>query len=281
MILDEIVAYKKEFVAHAMRQRPLLELRSAIADLPPAPDFVAALRAKDDIPRVIAEVKKASPSKGVIREQFDPIAIARSYAEHGAAAVSVLTDEAFFQGHLDHLRAVRQALPTMPLLRKDFTIHEYQIYEARASGASAVLLIVSILDKYQLRDFQALAAELGLAALVEVHFEKEADLAAEEGARLLGVNHRDLRTFTVDITRTESILRLLGAERANFTIVAESGIQTPEDVVYFAKLGVDAMLIGEQFMKQPDPGEALVQLCTRSRALVREAKLDSASEDGR
>lgn len=258
MILDEIVTYKRLFVAHAKELVPFAELRSRASDAALPSRFTPAIRRKSDADvNVIAEIKKASPSKGVIREDFDPVAIAAQYAEFGAAAISVLTDEEFFQGKLDYLRAVHRELPEMPLLRKDFTIDEYQIYEARAAGASAVLLIAAVLDKHQLRGFRELAQDLRLDALTEIHTEREADLAAEQGARLLGVNNRDLRDFSVDLAQTERVLQILGRERDQFTIVAESGISKPEDVDFMRKLGVDALLVGESLMREKHPGEAL------------------------
>lgn len=268
MILDEIVAYKREFVAECKRRRPLTELKSRLADLAEPTNFRRAIARKNQLPEVIAEIKKASPSKGVIREDFRPLEIAETYLDHGAAALSILTDEEFFKGHLDHLRQVHERFPAAPLLRKDFTIDEYQIYEARAAGATCILLIVAILDKYQLTDFRRLAEELGMAALTEVHLEKEADLAAEYGARLLGINNRDLRTFEVDLRTTERIITLLGGPSPEFTFVAESGISKPEDVAYLAKLGVDAMLIGETFMRADDPGAALNSLLASAHKLL-------------
>jgi indole-3-glycerol phosphate synthase len=273
VILDEIVAYKREFVAHSKARLPLEELKSRMADAPPVADFRAAITKRVKLPNVIAEIKKASPSKGVIRPDFRPREIAESYIEHGASALSVLTDEEFFQGHLDYLREIHTAFPSVPLLRKDFTIDEYQIYEAREAGASCILLIVAILDKYQLTDYRQLAEELGMAALTEVHLEKEADLAAEYGARLIGINNRDLRTFDVDLSTTERIVRLLGGPSPEFTFVAESGIGRPEDVVYLTKLGVDAMLIGESFMRAESPGRALAELMdAASEALAGEGE---------
>jgi indole-3-glycerol phosphate synthase len=260
MILDEIVSYKREFVAACKSSRPLAELKAQLADLPPVADFHAAVRRRGKLPQVIAEIKKASPSKGIIREDFQPVEIARSYLAHGAAALSVLTDEHFFQGRLDYLRAVHAEFPAAALLRKDFVIDEYQIYEARVAGASCVLLIVAILDRHQLSDYRALAHELGMAALTEVHLEKEADLAAESGARLIGINNRDLRSFDVDLGTTARIVRLLGGPRPEFTFVAESGIGRPADVCYLVNAGVDAMLIGERFMREEDPGVALEAL---------------------
>ena len=261
MILDQIVAYKREFVETSKSSVPVGELKRAAADGPAPASFAQAVRKdpRSDV-RVIAEVKKASPSKGVIREDFDPVWIARDYAANGAAAISVLTDERFFQGSLSFLRQIRTALPGAALLRKDFTIDEYQIYEARAAGASAILLITAILDRKQLSDYRQLAEELGMAALTEVHLEREADLAAELGARIIGVNNRDLKTFEVDISQTERVMRLLGGPRPEFTFVAESGISTPDHVDFFRKIGVDAMLVGESLMREASPGIAIRRL---------------------
>lgn len=260
-ILQKIVAYKEEFLEARKRQVPLAELKSRVLDIPAPPLFAPAIhRGAEEMINVIAEVKKASPSKGVIREDFDPIRIAIDYAEHGAAAISVLTDEEFFQGKLEYLRQIRAELETVPLLRKDFTIDEYQIYEARDSGAAAILLITSILDKYQLVDYRELARDLGMEALTEVHLESEADRAAELGARIIGVNNRDLRTFSVDLKQTERILRLLGGPQPGFMFIAESGIGKYEDVAYLSGLGVDAILVGESLMRQEKPGAALHKL---------------------
>jgi indole-3-glycerol phosphate synthase len=225
-------------------------------------DFAQALRGPESGFRVIAEVKKASPSKGVIRNDFDPVWIAETYADHGAAAISVLTDEHYFQGHLDFLSEIHHNVPRVPLLRKDFTIDEFQIYEAREAGASAILLITAILDKHQLVDFRHLAEELGMAALTEVHTEAEADIAAEYGARLIGINNRDLETFEVEIARTGVIVSLLGGRNPEFTFVGESGIFTHEDAMKMARYGCDAVLVGESLMRQKNPGEALKTLLT-------------------
>ncbi len=264
MILDDIVAYKREFVEHRRRVLPLAEIKSRSLDLAPPPPFVPAIRrASGADVNVIAEVKKASPSKGVIREDFDPLRIAADYREHGAAAVSVLTDERFFQGRLDYLRGIRAELDDLPLLRKDFVIDEYQVHEAREAGASAILLITGILDRHQLVDYRELARELGMDALTEVHLEREADTAAEHGARIIGVNNRDLRTFEVDLKQTEKIIRLLGGPTAGFTFVAESGIGEPAHVDYLRGVGVDAILVGESLMRAERPGEALRKLMAR------------------
>lgn len=257
-ILDEIVAYKREFVAQAARQRSLADIKARLADAAPAPDFKAALHRPEGAPlRVIAEVKKASPSKGIIREDFDPVATATSYATHGAAAISVLTDEKFFQGHLDYLRAIREAVPATPLLRKDFTVGEYQIYEAREAGAAAVLLIAGVLDRHELVDLRELAEGLGMAALTEVHTEAEADMVAEGGAKIIGVNNRDLRTFEVDIAQTQRVMKLLGAPLPGYVFIGESGIHTAEDAATVAAYGVDAILVGESLMRLDTPGAGI------------------------
>ena len=267
MILDDIVAYKTEFLAHRRRAVPLADVVAMARDTPaPAGGarFAAAIARKrgGDV-NVIAEVKKASPSKGIIREDFDPVAIAATYAAHGAAAISVLTDEAFFQGHLDFLRAVAAETSATPLLRKDFTIDEYQIHEARAAGAAAILLIAGILDRHQLVGFRELAAGLGMDTLTEVHLEAEADLAAELGAPVMGINNRDLRDFSVDLGRTGRIVEMLGGAGKGIVFVAESGISTPADVERVRAVGVDAILVGESLMRQCDPGVALAALMAR------------------
>jgi indole-3-glycerol phosphate synthase len=260
-ILQQIVAYKYEFIAASKRKRSASDLKARLADMPLPADFAAALkRPADGELRVIAEVKKASPSKGVIRENFDPLAIAEDYAEHGAAAVSVLTDEQYFQGHLDYLRQIHTALPALPLLRKDFVVDEYQIYEAREAGASAILLICSILDGAQLKGFREIANGLGMDALTEVHEESEAEIAVDSGAKILGVNNRDLRTFAVDLNQTERVMRSLGSARSALTFVSESGISTPADVAAVRRIGADAILVGESFMRCESPGEALSAL---------------------
>lgn len=260
-ILDKIVAYKQEFLQQVSRQVPLAELKSRQADSARAgapPDFAAAITRTGDQPlNVIAEIKKASPSKGIIREDFNPLKIAATYVEHGAAALSILTDEEFFQGDLDYLVAVREEFPAVPLLRKDFTIDEYQIYEARLAGASAVLLIATILDKHQLTDYRQLANELQMAALVEVHSEREADLVAESGATIIGINNRNLQTFEVDIAQTQRVMQLLGAPLEGYIFVGESGIYTREDADQAKGYGVDAILVGESLMRQDDPGKGI------------------------
>jgi indole-3-glycerol phosphate synthase len=263
-ILDEIIEYKREFVEHQKKIVPLSDLKSRAMDFPAPPVFAAAIhRGADEEVNVIAEIKKKSPSKGIIREDFDPLRIAIDYAEHGAAAISVLTDEKYFDGRLSYLREIRAELEEVPLLRKEFIIDEYQVYEARDAGAAAILLIAAVLDRYQLVGFRDLAKELGMSALTEVHLEREADLAAEHGARIIGINNRDLRDFSVDIKQTEKIIRLLGGPRPGFIFVAESGISEPVHVDFLRGVGVDAMLVGEGLMRQPKPGEALSKLLRR------------------
>lgn len=263
-ILDEIVVYKRDFLEHSIKQRSLDEIKSRLADRADStapPSFADAIARKPDQPlNVIAEVKKASPSKGIIREDFDPVRIAESYAEHGASAISVLTDEKFFKGSLDYLREVRRALPSVPLLRKDFTIHEYQVYEAREAGASVVLLIAAILDKHQLVDYRELAIDLGMNALIEVHSEKEADIVAESGAKIIGINNRNLKNFEVDIAQTQRVMKLLGAPLDGYIFIGESGIHTAEDAALASSYGVDAILVGESLMKQDNPGKGIPEL---------------------
>lgn len=265
MILERILAAKAEEVARARGAVPLAEVRAAAAAAPPPRDFAAALarpRHLGDHPgavpvAVIAEVKRASPSRGVIRRDFDPVAIARAYARAGASAISVLTDAPFFQGHLDHLRAIRQAVD-LPLLRKDFILDPYQVYEARAAGADAVLLIAAALgDAGRIQALRELAEDLGMAALVEVHTPAELEAALAAGARIVGINNRDLRTFE---TRLETTLELAGQVPPEVLLVSESGIRTPEDCRRVAAAGARAVLVGEQLMRQPDPGAALLEL---------------------
>jgi indole-3-glycerol phosphate synthase len=244
-ILDRILAQKVLDLHDLREDRAFLaqtEYRARHA--PPARDFAAALRRGDHV-ALIAEVKKASPSKGVLVEHFDPVAIGTTYAQNGASAISVLTDTPFFQGRLADMQQVREAVP-VPVLRKDFIIAEHQIYEARASQADAVLLIVMALEDAQIRDLQALIHELGMAALVEVHHEQELERALKAGARLIGVNNRDLRTFHEDLGTTARVARLVPPE---VTLVAESAIRSAEDVRRMGELGAHAVLVGEGLVK--------------------------------
>ena len=261
-ILEEIV-WQKELEVDQMRERqPLAELQKQVQDAPAVRDFVAALRQGKTQPALIAEVKKASPSKGVIREDFDAVAIARSYAQAGAACISVLTDEKFFQGSFENLRRVRSAVDT-PLLCKDFLVYPYQIYLARIHGADAVLLIAAILPDKDLQYFLKIAKALGMAALIEVHTLEELDrVLTLEGVALVGINNRNLEDFSVDLQTTCDLLTARGEalqERGILT-VSESGLHTSEDLHRVQQSGVAAVLIGESLVKQPDPGEAIAAL---------------------
>jgi indole-3-glycerol phosphate synthase len=242
-ILDKILAHKVSETAAFKAERPLPELRRMITEMALPLDFSGALWR--ETVALIAEVKKASPSKGVLIEDFDPVAIARTYAENGAAAISVLTDEQFFQGSIGYLRLVRAAVD-VPLLCKEFVIDPYQVYEARAFGADAVLLIVAALEDGQMRELHELIIELGMSALVEVHNEAEMERALKLGASLVGINNRDLRTFHVDMATTEQLAKLVPEE---VTLVAESGISSAADVRRMGQLGAHAALVGESLVK--------------------------------
>jgi indole-3-glycerol phosphate synthase len=257
-ILDRILARKVEEIAERSAKLNLSELMARVADLPDTRGFAAAIESKIEAgqPAVIAEIKKASPSKGVIREAFDPADIARSYELGGAACLSVLTDADFFQGHEDYLRQARSAC-SLPVLRKDFTIDPYQVYEARAMGADCILLIVAALDDANLLDLSLLAAELDLDVLVEVHDEEELERALDVPAPLIGVNNRNLRTFEVSLETSVNLRERAPQDRL---LVSESGIATPADVARLRGVGIDAFLVGETFMRAADPGAALKQL---------------------
>jgi len=257
-ILQHILARKIEEIRERSAQIGLAELSARVADLPPTRGFAAALEAKVEAgsPAVIAEVKKASPSKGVIRADFDPAAIARSYAAGGAACLSVLTDADFFQGSEAYLQQARAACD-LPVLRKDFTIDPYQVYEARAIGADCILLIVAALGDASLLELALLAAELDLDVLVEVHDEDELERALEIPAPLIGVNNRNLSTFETSLDTT---LRLQGRIDDGRLLVTESGIHTPADVARMRAAGVGAFLVGEAFMRAADPGAELARL---------------------
>lgn len=260
-ILDRILARKVEELAERSARLPLAELIARVADLPDTRGFAAAIESGIGAgkPAVIAEVKKASPSKGVIRADFDPAAIARSYEQGGASCLSVLTDADFFQGHEDYLRQARAAC-SLPVLRKDFTIDPYQVYEARAIGADCILLIVAALDDAALLDLSLLAAELDLDVLVEVHDEEELERALDVPAPLIGVNNRNLRTFEVSL---DTSVKLRARAPRDRLLVSESGIATPEDIARLRSMGIDAFLVGETFMRAADPGAALKQLFFR------------------
>ena len=254
-ILDKIVAYKREFLAERMEETPFEEMAKLADDAPKPPSFFEGLANGDDI-AVIAEVKKASPSKGIIREDFDPVGIAKIYAANGASALSVLTDERFFQGSADYLTQIASVIDR-PILRKDFTIDSYQIYEARAIGASAVLLIVSILSAEELASFLSISRELGLDALVEVHEEAELVVALEAGADIVGINNRNLKTFETSLDTT---FQLIDQMPDDVLKVSESGIYTRDDVVALRDAGADAVLVGESLMREPDIGAKLQEL---------------------
>jgi indole-3-glycerol phosphate synthase len=253
-ILERILAAKRAEVAAAKEKIPEKEMRARAATATPARDFVGALRSKR--PAVVAEIKRASPSKGLLRESFDPAAIARSYEKAGAACISVLTDTQFFQGSSTHLQQARAAC-ALPALRKDFLIDPYQAYESRALGADCVLLIAACLEDRQMRELEALALDLGMAMLVEVHDADELERALELKTPLVGINNRNLRTFE---TRLDTTLNLLPRVPKDRIVITESGILSPPDVARMRAAGVHTFLVGEAFMRAPDPGSALRSL---------------------
>jgi indole-3-glycerol phosphate synthase len=257
-ILRKILARKAEEITERARRTPLAELKKQLAQAPAPRGFLKAIRSRiaTGQPAVIAEIKKASPSKGLLRADFDPAGIAESYERHGATCLSVLTDEEFFQGSDAYLQQARAAC-TLPVLRKDFTMEAYQVYEARVLGADAILLIVAALNDAQLRELAELAAELGMDALVEVHDAAELEHALALPAPLIGINNRDLRTFH---TSLETTLDLLGKIPADRVVVTESGIHAPADVARLRAHGVSVFLVGEAFMKADDPGGKLQEL---------------------
>lgn len=259
-ILAAIVADKRVELETSRRTVPEAELRARIAALEPCRDFVAALR-EPGVVRVIAEVKKASPSVGVLREDFDPVVIALAYHAAGAAAISVLTDAKYFQGSPTFLSRIREMVP-LPLLRKDFVIDRYQLLEARAWGADAALLIVAILTPDELADLYGFATELGLAVLVETHTAEEIGVAVELGARVIGINNRDLRVFETHLETTLQLRSLVPADRV---LVSESGIRTPADIRLLREHGVAAALIGEALMGADDIAEATAAMVAAGR----------------
>ncbi len=258
-ILQKIVAHKREEVAAAKVRFPMAQLQQRLALVEDQPrGFTRALRTMRDSggTAIIAEVKKGSPSKGVIRPDFDPLAIAETYQAHGATCLSVLTDERFFLGHLNYLALIREQV-SLPLLRKDFICDPYQIYEARAFGADAVLLIAAMLDVPELRDFAALAAELHLDVLLEVHDEAELERALQTDCELIGINNRSLRTFVTDLGTTERLRPLVPPNRL---VVAESGINCRADIERLLAAGAGAFLVGESLMREADIGAKLEAL---------------------
>ncbi len=255
-ILDDIVRDKREEVRQRRSATPIALLDARCRRQPPARELEEALRPVPGRVRLIAEVKKASPSRGVLAAAFDPTALGTLYARHGADAISVLTDEKYFQGRLDDLEAIRRAV-AVPLLRKDFTIDEYQLWEARAAGADAVLLIVAILEGTQLQDLAQATKGLGLSALVECHTAPEVEVAVSAGARIIGLNNRDLRTFT---TRLETTLELLPLIPPGPIVVSESGFFTAADVRRVVQAGAHAVLVGEGLVTAADVGAKIAEL---------------------
>jgi indole-3-glycerol phosphate synthase len=257
-ILDKIVATKHREVAEAKAKVPEAELRAQLPDSPPVRDFFAPLAESGPI-KLIAEVKKASPSAGVIRDDFDPVEIAHIYEEHGASCISVLTDMPYFQGSLDYLRAVRESV-RIPVLRKDFIIDTYQLIEARTSGADAVLLIAECLDDCNLRKLYNEAVELGMTPLIELYEPSNLERVLETGATLIGVNNRNLHTFEVDLEHT---LRIKHEVPETCILVGESGIRSRSDVLKLQDGGVDAILVGESLMREKNIGSAVDALLGR------------------
>ncbi|MEC4894377.1 MAG: indole-3-glycerol phosphate synthase TrpC [Oscillatoria sp. PMC 1051.18] len=261
-ILEKIVWHKETEVDKMRDRLPLLELRKQLETAPPVRDFWAGLRSGKTKPALIAEVKKASPSKGVIREDFDPVAIATAYQQAGASCISVLSDREFFQGSYENITLVRSAVD-LPILCKEFIIYPYQIYLARAHGADAVLLIAAILSEIDLGYFLKITRTLGMAALVEVHSLEELDrVLAVEGVNLVGINNRNLEDFSVDLQTTSQLLELRGKilKQRGITLVSESGLHQPSDLHFVSQAGADAVLIGESIVKQPNPVAAIANL---------------------
>lgn len=255
-ILDKIVAKKKDEIEVARRRQPLESLQEQLQSAPAVRDFVGAIKNCDTDVAVIAEVKKASPSAGLIREDFDPVTIAKTYEAHGAACISVLTDEEFFQGSLEYLRAVRQAVD-VPVLRKDFILERYQVLEARVAGADCVLLIAECLDNCTLRDLYFYASELGMDALIEIYEPDNLDAVLKLDPPLLGVNNRNLKTFVTDL---EHSMQLATRVPQQTILVSESGIRDRECVVRLRDAGIGAILVGETLMRSPDIGDKLDEL---------------------
>ncbi|MBW4689480.1 MAG: indole-3-glycerol phosphate synthase TrpC [Komarekiella atlantica HA4396-MV6] len=261
-ILEEIVWHKKQEVAQMQQELPLTSLQQQLTAAPNVRNFLTALQQNSSQPSLIAEVKKASPSRGVIRADFEPVAIAQAYERGGAACLSILTDQKFFQGSFDNLRAVRPKV-ALPLLCKEFIIDPYQIYLARSAGADAVLLIAAILCNQELQDFLHLIHDLGMTALVEVHTLTELDRVLQlDGLRLVGINNRNLEDFTVDLATTQQLLaeRQQQLQSLDITVVSESGLYTPADLSIVAEAGARAVLVGESLIKQSDIEQAVRSL---------------------
>ena len=264
-ILEEIVLHKRQEVAQMRLESPLAEIQEQLKDAPKVRDFLKALQDNSHCPSLIAEVKKASPSKGIIREDFDPINIAKSYERGGAACLSVLTDSHFFKGSFDNLRRVRKSVE-LPLLCKEFIIDIYQIYLARTIGADAVLLIAAILSDVQLKDFLRVIHSLKMTALVEVHTASELDRVLRlPDVKLVGINNRNLKNFTVDLANTEKLIAQRKSLLQSFgiTVISESGIYTPDDLDFVEKAGARAVLVGESLVRQPDVEDAARKLLSK------------------
>ncbi len=261
-VLHDIFTYKREEVARKRLAMPLEHVRQRAAESRPPPDFASALRVGPAKPALIAEVKMASPSRGDMASDLDPLQMAKTYHDNGAVAVSVLTDQRFFKGHLDHLSLIADRIPELPLLRKDFLLDPYQVYQARAAGAAAVLLIASALPGPQLRHLHDLCRHLGMAALVEIHSAADLELALTCAPALIGINNRDLSDFSVDLNTTHDLLPAVPPE---VCVVSESGIQTRDDVIRLAGLGVDAVLVGEALATSSDMAAKVRELAGVTR----------------
>ena len=257
--LAEIIESTRQLLAKREAIRPLSELQALLPNLPATLGFAKSLSSSKRNPAVIAEIKKASPSGGLLRPEFDPASIARTYEASGAACLSVLTEEDHFQGNLERLRLVRDVVG-LPLLQKDFIVSPYQVYEARVSGADAMLLIAAILDDEQLRSLAHLAASLDLDVLLEVHDEAELERALKVPTPMLGINNRSLKTYQIDLGTTDALIRLLSGRQGDRLIVSESGLRTPEDVQRVREAGAHAVLVGETLMRQPDLAAAFTAL---------------------
>ncbi len=261
-MLSKIIRIKKEEVEYLKIKIPLPELKAKIRDMEDTRGFLNSLKQGDNKSRttkIIAEIKKASPSKGIIRKDFNPFEIAEIYQENGASAISVLTDQPFFQGNIEYLSKVK-GIVTLPLLRKDFIISEYQVFESRAHGADAFLLIVAVLEKNQMGDYMSLGMEMGMSALIEAHTKEDIEKALSTGTNLIGINNRDLDTFKVDIKTTEKLMQYIPD---GVTVVSESGIEKRDDIAYLQGIGADAFLIGETLMRERDIGKKLKELLSK------------------
>jgi len=260
MILDEIIAHKRIEVEEQKRTMPFDEVRRRSESVTDRRDFKGALSRKGKV-NLIAEIKKASPSKGIIRQDFDPSAIASIYEQNGASAISVLTDQKFFQGDLSFLKISRSVTSSIPLLRKEFIIDEYQVYQSKLAGADAILLIAAVLDRQGLSDLLTIAEGIGLDCLVEVHIEEELEEVLKTNASIIGINNRDLHTFKTDIQTTAKLMQIIPN---NKVVVAESGISSPEDVKFLKECGVQAMLVGEAIMASENIALKVKQLTNQT-----------------